>query len=55
MAILQTAMLLCELSGAPPFEYLRDVFTQLAGNWPQSRIAELLPAEWLKTHPVPED
>lgn len=47
MAILETAVVLCELAKVPLFEYLRDVFAKLAGNWPSSRIAELLPAQWL--------
>ena len=47
MAILETAVVCCELAGAPLFEYLRDVFAKLAGNWPNSRIGELLPAAWL--------
>jgi hypothetical protein len=34
------------LSDANPFEYLRDVIAKLAGNWPQARIAELMPAAW---------
>jgi hypothetical protein len=33
--------------GAPPFEYLRDVFRRLADDWPSARIRELLPAAWL--------
>jgi transposase len=47
MAILETAVVCCELAGAPLFEYLRDVFAKLAGNWPNSRLGELLPAAWL--------
>lgn len=47
MAILETAVVNCDLRGAPLFDYLRDVFTKLAGNWPNARIAELLPAAWL--------
>ena len=46
MAILQTAVVLCELSDVSLFEYLRDTFTKIAAGWPQSRIAELLPAAW---------
>ena len=49
MAILQTAVILCELADVSLFEYLRDVFGKLAGNWPQARIGELLPAQWKKT------
>lgn len=47
LAILQTLVTCCDLVGAPPFEYLRDLFTRLAAGWPQSRIGELLPAAWL--------
>ncbi len=46
-AILHTLIVNCDLVGAPPFEYLRDVFGHLAGNWPMARIRELLPAAWL--------
>ncbi len=46
MAILETAVVLCELAKVPLFEYLRDVFAKLAGGWPSSRIAELLPTQW---------
>lgn len=47
LAILQTLIVACDLVDAPPFEYLRDVFGKIAAGWPQSRIAELLPAAWL--------
>lgn len=47
LAILQTLLVCCDLVDAPPFEYLRDVFAKIADGWPQSRIAELLPAAWL--------
>ena len=46
-AILHTLILNCDLVGAPPFEYLRDVFRRLADDWPAARIRELLPAAWL--------
>jgi len=46
-AILHTLIVNCDLVGAPPFEYLRDVFGHLAADWPMSRIRELLPAAWL--------
>jgi transposase len=46
MAILQTAVINCELHDVSLFDYLRDVFGKLAGNWPQSRLAELMPAAW---------
>jgi transposase len=46
-AILHTLIVNCALVGAPPFEYLRDVFGHLAADWPMARIRELLPAAWL--------
>jgi hypothetical protein len=46
-AILHTLILNCDLVGAPPFEYLRDIFRRLADDWPAARIRELLPAAWL--------
>jgi hypothetical protein len=45
--ILHTLIVNCDLVGAPPFEYLRDVFGHLAADWPMARIRELLPAAWL--------
>jgi transposase len=47
LAILQTLVVCCDLVEAPPYEYLSDVFAKIAAGWPQSRIAELLPAAWL--------
>jgi transposase len=47
LAILQSMVVLCELAKAPLFEYLRDILAKLAADWPQSRIAELLPAAWM--------
>jgi transposase len=46
-AILHTLIVNCDLVGAPPFEYLRDIFGRLANNWPKARLSELLPAAWL--------
>jgi hypothetical protein len=46
-AMLHTLIVNCDLVGAPPFEYLRDIFGRLAADWPQARIRELLPAAWL--------
>jgi transposase len=46
-AMLHTLIVNCDLVGAPPFEYLRDVFGRLAGGWPKARLRELLPAAWL--------
>ena len=46
-AMLHTLIVNCDLVGAPPFEYLRDVFGRLANGWPKARLRELLPAAWL--------
>jgi hypothetical protein len=46
-AILHTLIVNCDLVGAPPFEYLRNVFQRLADDWPMARLCELLPAAWL--------
>jgi transposase len=46
-AILHTLIVNCNLVGAPPFEYLRDTFRNLAEDWPMARVRELLPAAWL--------
>jgi transposase len=50
LAILQTLIICCDLVGAPPFAYLRDLFGKLAAGWPHARVAELLPAAWLTNH-----
>ena len=46
LAILTTMVTNCELLGASIWHYLRDTFQRLADGWPQSRLAELLPAAW---------
>ena len=50
LAILQTLVINCELAKVPMFEYLRDVFDKLAGDWPAARIDELLPTPWATDH-----
>ncbi len=55
LAILQTLVINCELAKVPMFEYLRDVFDKLAGDWPAARIDELLPAAWSANHGRQED
>jgi hypothetical protein len=45
--LLHTLIVNCDLVGAPPFEYLRDTFRNLADDWPMARIRELLPSAWL--------
>jgi transposase len=49
LAILQTIVVNCDLLGISMWHYLRDTFQRLADGWPQSRIAELLPAAWAAT------
>jgi hypothetical protein len=46
-AVLMTIIGNCTLNGVPVKDYLVDVIMRLANGWPQSRIAELLPAAWL--------
>lgn len=43
-ATLYTILATCRLNGVNPWEYLRDVFTKLNGDWLASRLDELLPA-----------
>lgn len=40
----------CAMHEVPPQPYLTDILTKLAGNWPQSRLDELLPDKWMKLH-----
>jgi transposase len=54
-AIISTVLGNCALAGTNPFEYLRDVIAKLAGDWPQARLAELMPAVWAAAaHKKPE-
>lgn len=45
-AIISTVLGNCTLAGVNPFTYLRDVIAKLAGDWPSTRLAELMPAAW---------
>jgi transposase len=45
LAILQTFVVLCELSDVPLFEYLRDILGKLP-DWPVRHLEQLLPAAW---------
>ncbi len=45
-AVIYTIIGSCTLAGVNPWEYLRDVLTNLANGWPHKRIEELLPAAW---------
>ena len=55
LAILQTVVVNCDLLGISMWHYLRDTFQRLADGWPQSRIAELLPAAWAAAHPATDE
>jgi transposase len=52
IAVLETAVVNCDLADVPLFEYLRDVFQKIAAGWPQSRIAELMPRAWKASQPA---
>jgi len=36
----------CKLHGVNPEAYFTDVLTKLVNNWPNSRLAQLLPWAW---------
>ena len=38
----------CQLAGVEPWSYLRDVFCLLP-QWPEHRVLELSPIEWIRT------
>lgn len=44
----------CTLAGVDPETYLADVIARIAGGWPQKRIGELLPDQWIKDNPPAE-
>jgi transposase len=46
-AVLYSLTRTCALHGIPPLAYLTDVMHKLADGWRQSRIAELLPGNWM--------
>lgn len=48
-ATLYSLLRTCALNDVPPLEYLTDVLTKLAQDWPQARIDELLPDQWQRT------
>ena len=37
----------CKLNDVDPNAYLADVLTRLVNNWPNRRLAELLPWAWV--------
>jgi len=45
-AVLASLIETCKLHGVNPEAYLTDVLTKLVHNWPNNRIAELLPWAW---------
>jgi len=45
-AVLASLIETCKLHGVNPEAYFSDVLTKLVNNWPNSRIAELLPWTW---------
>jgi transposase len=49
-AILYSVLGSCALADVNPWAYLRDVLMKLAGDWPYSRLDELLPAEWKRLY-----
>jgi hypothetical protein len=46
-AVLYSITRTCALRRVDPLAYLTDILPKLAGGWPQSRIDELLPGNWL--------
>ena len=46
IAMAYTVLGTCHLNDVDPQAYLSDVIVKLQGNWPQSRIDELLPPQW---------
>jgi transposase len=45
-AVLASLIETCKLHGVNPEAYFTDVLTKLVNNWPNSRLAELLPWAW---------
>ena len=45
-AMLASLIETCKLHGINPHAYLTDVLTKLVNNWPNRRLAELLPWAW---------
>jgi transposase len=50
-AVLYSLVAMCKLNEVDPFAYFRDVLGRISTH-PASRIDELLPGEWKKTHPA---
>jgi transposase len=49
-AMLASLIETCKLHGVNPEAYLTDVLTKLVNNWPNSRLAELMPWAWAADH-----
>jgi len=49
-AMLASLVETCKLHGVNPEAYLSDVLTKLVNNWPNSRLAELMPWAWAAQH-----
>lgn len=45
-AVLASLIETCKLHGVNPEAYFTDILTKLVNNWPNSRLAELLPWAW---------
>jgi transposase len=45
-AMLASLIETCKLNGVNPEAYFADVLTKLVNNWPNRRLAELLPWAW---------
>jgi hypothetical protein len=50
-AVHYTLIATCRLHGIDAQAYLADVYAKLADDWPQRRLAELLPDAWARAHP----
>lgn len=43
-----------EAAGIDPGRYLKDIYCRIADGWPQGRLPELLPHQWVETQQSPE-
>jgi len=50
IAIAYTVIGSCRLAGVNPYDCLRDVLTQLQGDWPHKQLGQLVPARWKERH-----
>jgi hypothetical protein len=50
-AMLASLIETCKLNGVNPEAYFTDVLTKLVNNWPNRRLAELLPWSWTPEAP----